>query len=60
MIRKHFCEILQKLQFPDNRKDDKKDKALKMRPMIDHLSSKFSEVLSNNSEQSTDEHMVKI
>ena len=30
-----------------------------MRPMIDHLNSKFSEVLSNDSEQSIDEHMVK-
>ena len=30
-----------------------------MRPVIDHLNSKFSEVLSNDSEQSIDEHMVK-
>ena len=30
-----------------------------MGPVIDHLNSKFSEVLSSNSEQSTDEHMVK-
>ena len=28
--------------------------------MIDHLNSKFSEVLSNDSEQSIDEHMVKL
>ena len=30
-----------------------------MRPVIDHLKSKFSEVLSNNSGQSIDEHVVK-
>ena len=30
-----------------------------MRPVIDHLNSKFSEVLSNDSEQSIDEHMGK-
>ena len=29
-----------------------------MGPEIDHLNSKFSEVLSNDSEQSIDEHMV--
>ena len=59
MIRNRFCEILQNLHFADNRKDDKTDKAFKMRPVIDHLNSKFSEVLSNDSEQSIDEHMVK-
>ena len=59
MIRNRFCEILKKLHFADNRKDDKTDKAFKMRPVIDQLNSKFSEVLSNNSEQSSDEHMVK-
>ena len=42
MIRNRFSEILQNLQFADNRKDDKTDK---MRPVIDHLNSKFSEVL---------------
>ena len=30
-----------------------------MRPVIDHPNSKFSEVISNDSEQSIDEHMVK-
>ena len=59
MIRNRFCEILQNLHFADNRKDDKTDKAFKMRPVIDHLNSKFSEVLSNNSQQSIDEHIVK-
>ena len=59
MIRNRFCEIFQNLHFADNRKDDKTGKPFKMRPVIDHLNSKFSKVLSNNSEQSTDEHMMK-
>ena len=59
MIRNRFCEILQNLHFADNRKDDKTDKAFKMRPVIDHLNSKFFEVLSNDSEKRIDEHMVK-
>ena len=59
MIQNHFCEILQNLHFADNREDDKTDKAFMMRPVIDHLNSKFSEVLLNDSEQSIDEHMVK-
>ena len=58
MIRNLFCEILQNLHFADNRKDDKTDKAFKMRLVIDPLNSKFSEVLSNDSEQGTDDHMV--
>ena len=58
MIRKRFCEILQNLHFADNSKVDKTDKAFKIRPVIDHLSSKFPEVLPNDSEQSIDEHMV--
>ena len=59
MIGNRFCEIFQNLHFADNRKDDKTGKPFKMRPVIDHLNSKFSKVLSNNSEQSTDEHMMK-
>ena len=54
MIRNRFCEILQNLHFSDNRKDDKTDKAFKMRPVIDDLNSKFSEVLSNDSKESID------
>ena len=56
IIRNRFCEILQNLHFADNRKDNKTDKAFKMRSVIDHLNSKFSEVTSNDSEQSIDEH----
>ena len=40
-------------------KDDKADMAFKMRSVIDHLNSKYFKVLSNDSEQSIDEHMVK-
>ena len=36
----------------------KTDKAFTMRPVIDCLNSKFSEVLSNDSEQSIGEHML--
>ena len=52
-----FCEILQNPHFADNRKDDKTDKAFKMKPVIDHLNLRFSEVLSNDSEQRIDEHI---
>ena len=59
MIRNLSCEILQNLHFADNRKDDKTGKDFKMRPVIDNLNSKFSEVLTNDNEQSIDKHMVK-
>ena len=48
--RNHFCEILQNLHYATERKDDKTDKAFKVRPDIDHLNLKFSKVLSNDSE----------
>ena len=57
MIRDRFGEILQNPHFADNRKDDKTDKAFKMKPVIDHLNLRFSEVLSNDSEQRIDEHI---
>ena len=59
MIRNLSCEILQNLHFADIRKDDKTGKNFKMRPVIDNLNSKFSEVLTNDNEQSIDKHMVK-
>ena len=40
--------------------DDKTGKAFKIRPVIDHLNSKFSEVLSNDSKQSIEGQMVKL
>ena len=54
-----FCEILQNPHFADNRKDDKTDKISKIRPVIDQLNSKFSEVLSNDIEKSIDEQTVR-
>ena len=42
MIGNHFCQIFQNLHFADNRKDDKTDKAFKMRPVIDHRKFEFS------------------
>ena len=59
MARNCFCKILQNIHFADNRKDNKTDKAFKMRPVIDHLRLKFSEVPSNDSTQNIDEHIVK-
>ena len=44
MIWNWFCEIFQNLHFADKRKDDKRDKAFKMRPVIDHLNLKFMEI----------------
>ena len=52
MTQNRFSETLQNLHFANIRKHDKTDQAFKMRPVIDHLDSKFSEVLSNDSEQS--------
>ena len=59
MIRNRFCEILQNLHFAYNMYDDKRDKGFKVRPVIDHLHEKSAKVLSNNKEQSNDEHMLK-
>ena len=59
MIRNRFWQIPQNLHFADNRNVDKTDKTFKMRPVIDHSNLKSFKVLSNDSEQSIDEHMVK-
>ena len=56
MIRNRFCEILENLHFADIRKNDKTDKAFKMRLVTDHVNSKFS----NDGEKSIDENMVKV
>ena len=60
MIRNRFSEIIQNLRFADYRKDKKIGKAFKMRPVIHQPGCKFFEVLSNDIEQSIDEHMVKL
>ena len=59
MIRNRFCEILQNLHFATERTIKQTRLSRSDRPMTDHLNSKFSEVLSNDSEQSIDELMVK-
>ena len=59
MIRNRFCEILQNLRLANNTYDEKTDRVLKVRPVIDHLNKKFAEVLSNNKEECIDEYMVK-
>ena len=51
--------VLQNLHFGDDRKNDKTDEAFKMKPVIDHLNSQFSKVISNDSGQTIDEHIVK-
>ena len=56
MIRNRFREILENLHFADSRKNDKTDKTFKMRPVTDHLNSKFL----NDGEARIDEHMVKV
>ena len=59
MIQNRFCEILQNLHFAGNTYYDKTDRGFKIRQVVDHLNKKFGEVLSNNKEQSIDEHIVK-
>ena len=59
MIQNRFCEILQNLHFAGNTYYDKTDRGFEIRQVVDHLNKKFGEVLSNNKEQSIDEHMVK-
>ena len=40
--------------------DDKTDRGFKVRPVIDQLNKKFTEVLSNKKEKRIDEHMKNI
>ena len=59
MTRQRFKDILRNLHFSDNAKSDKNDKVFKIRPMIDHFSSSFSNAVSNDEFQSVDKNMVK-
>ena len=59
MIQNRFCEILQNFHFAGNAYYDKTDRGFKVRSVVDHLNKKFAEVLSNNKEESIDEHIVK-
>ena len=60
IIGNRFCEILQNLHFAGNMYDDKTDRGFKVRPVIDQLNKKFTEVLSNKKEKRIDEHMKNI
>ena len=53
-----YQEILLKLHFADNTKQDKADKRYMIRPMIDHLNESLQAVFSNKPDQSIDEHMT--
>ena len=59
MARTRFEDILQNLHFSDNTKDDKSEKVKKFRPFIKHFYQSFSNSVSNDDSQNTDEHMVK-
>ena len=60
MTREGFKEFLQNIHFADNSKSNKEsDEACKIRPLIDHFNKVFPEAMSDDSEQTIDEHMVK-
>ena len=60
MIRERFKEIHQNIHFANNSKSNKEsDKGCKIRPLIDHFNKVFPETMSDDSEQTIDEHMVK-
>ena len=60
MTRERFKEILQNIHLEKNRKSNKEsDKGCKIRPLIDHSNKVFSEAMSDDSEETIDEHMVK-
>ena len=59
MTRESFKEILQNIHFADNSKSNKEsDKGSKIRPLIDHFNKVFPEAMSDDSEQTIDEHMM--
>ena len=59
MTRSKFEDILRNLHFSDNTKDEKSYKGCKIRFLINHFNQRFSNSVSNDDYQSTDEHMVK-
>ena len=44
---------------PNSKSNKESDKGCKIRPLIDHFNKVFPEAMSDNSEQTIDEHMVK-
>lgn len=59
MTRARFREILQNLHFSDNEKQDKEDRATKVRVILNHFNQCFQAARQNTSCQSIDEHMCK-
>ena len=60
MPRDRFFEIRTALHFVDNEQPhDTKDKAWKMRPVINHFNNSFSHAVSPTAQQAIDEHVVK-
>ena len=54
-----YQEVLQPLHFANNTKQYKTDKCYKVRPIINHSSESIQAVISNETGQSIDEHMIK-
>ena len=60
MTRERFKEILQNIHFVYNSKSNKEtDEGCKIRQLIDHFKKVFPEAMSDDSEQTFNEHMVK-
>ena len=59
MARSRFKDILQNLNFLDNKKDDKSDKCYTVRSLVNHFNQSFSNYVSNDGSQRIDKHMVK-
>ena len=59
MARSRFKDILQNLNFLDNKKDGKSDKCYKVRSLVNHFNQSFSNYVSNDGSQRIDKHMVK-
>ena len=57
--RTRYQEVFQNLYFAYYTKQDKTGKGYKIRPIINHVNESFQAVLSNEPEQSIDEHMTK-
>ena len=54
-----YQEVLQPLHFANNTKQYKTDKGYKVRPIINHSCESIQAVISNETGQSIDEHMIK-
>ena len=64
MTRERFAEIRMNLHFSDNTKDlarddPQRDRAYKIRPLIEHFNESFANSLEPSATQAIDEHMIK-